>query len=127
MLLRVILDIGADGRYVATIESRRDAYSRADTKDEAERLAISLFLEETARKLRRHHWSLDLVFPIQIQRVDLDYLICECTLEGIGEKHYRSDHIVTTDIITNSVVFGFCKIVGCDCGGFKALPTFVDG
>jgi hypothetical protein len=126
MLIRVILDIGPDGRYVATVESRQDAYSRADTKDEAERHAISLFLEETARKLRRRHWSLGLVFPMHVQRVDLDYLICGCTLDGIGEKHYRADHVVITDIITNSVVFGICKIVGCDCVGFKALPTSKD-
>jgi hypothetical protein len=113
----VIIDIGPDGQYVASIQGQPGAYARADTKNDAERRAIALYLEDVARKFRRHHLTTGMVFPLHISRTDLDFGWCYCC------HHYRVEHKMVADIEADTVVFELCTKEKCDCKMFGLLLT----
>jgi predicted RNase H-like HicB family nuclease len=115
--LNVVIDIGPDGQYVASVLGHPGAYARAGTKNEAERLAIALYLEDVARKFRRRHLNTGSVFPLYISRTDLDFGWCASC------HHYRVEHKVVADIEASTVVFELCTKEKCDCRMFALLLT----
>lgn len=120
MHVDVIIDVSADGKFLAWIDTVPETRSTGESKGGAATAAIALFLEELSKKMYRKELAPELVFPLFVTPVDLGMQHCMCSPRTFYEPHLRDQHGRSVGL-DGGIVYGFCTRAGCFCRGFSPL------